>query len=75
VTCEFGVYVQSYPLAGLEIGYECFCGGRPDEFDNVFRLRNADNCDMPCTGNQDEICGGVWALSVYQTRPWNFPGK
>jgi hypothetical protein len=32
------------------------------------RSGKANNCDMRCAGNPDEICGGDWANSVYEIR-------
>jgi len=48
-----------YDLSVLQWHYECYCG---DSYD---RLGLADNCNTPCGGNRDQICGGDHALSVY----------
>lgn len=40
-------------------------------------LGAAANCDMPCTGNASEVCGGAVALSVYECtyRYWEAEGE
>jgi hypothetical protein len=62
------VCVQGYPLAGLENGRECHCGGKPGGSDNVWRLGKVpDKCNKPCNGDSNTRCGGPWALSVFRT--------
>lgn len=39
----------------------CWCGS-DDEFDKNGR---SDDCDMRCNGNDEQICGGTYALSIY----------
>lgn len=40
----------------------CFCSSE----DNFDRHGQADNCNRPCRGDRTTICGGRWALSVFQ---------
>lgn len=60
--CTSKCFSLGYPLAGVEYGHECFCAdsigssGVPAE----------SGCDMQCTGNANEICGGGNRLNVYQ---------
>ncbi|KAJ8065071.1 hypothetical protein OCU04_005784 [Sclerotinia nivalis] len=52
---------NGYKYAGLEYYGECFCGasvGGPQTVES--------NCSFPCTGNNNESCGGNDILSVYQ---------
>lgn len=51
-----------YSMAGVEFGRECFCGyslgasgTQASELD----------CNMPCTGNSDELCGAGGRLNVF----------
>ncbi|CAG8663232.1 13255_t:CDS:1, partial [Ambispora gerdemannii] len=56
---------NNFKYAGLEDGYQCFCGndytvngqasGAPDE-----------QCSTSCVGNSSQICGGPFALSIYK---------
>ncbi|CAM9719121.1 unnamed protein product, partial [Sphacelaria rigidula] len=47
---------------GTEFGEECYCGSSSDDpelFDNA-------DCNMGCSGDASETCGGRNAVSVYQ---------
>ena len=56
-TCQ----AQGFAYAGVEYGQSCLCGDRYDQFGP------ADNCDMACTGDASQMCGGYNANSVYAT--------
>ncbi len=51
---------KGFKYAGLEYSRYCFCGN------SYGKLGKANNCNMPCSGAQKEICGGGWANSVYR---------
>lgn len=51
---------KGFKYAGLQYADHCFCGNSYSEYGT------ADNCNMPCTGEQNEMCGGAWANSVYE---------
>lgn len=55
---------SGYPYAGVQYARECFCG-----FDTPPRsAKLADSsCNMKCIGNAKEICGGIYAMNVYET--------
>eukprot|EP00903_Cladosiphon_okamuranus_P008213 g7906.t1 len=45
-----------------QYGRECWCG-----FDDGYNQHGASTgCDVPCTGDATEICGGSYAASVYE---------
>ncbi|CAC5414962.1 TN [Mytilus coruscus] len=52
---------KGFKFAGVEYGYECFCGNvlRKD------RKRKESDCKTPCSGNKQQICGGTWRISIY----------
>ncbi|XP_033733248.1 protein SLG1-like [Pecten maximus] len=50
-------------LAGTQYKSHCFCG---DDID-MTKLTDGDDCNMPCSGDGNEICGGFWRMSVYKT--------
>ena len=52
---------RNFTFAATQFSAHCFCGN------SYGRLGPARNCDMRCTGNSGEICGGSWANSVYST--------
>jgi WSC domain len=50
-----------FTYAGLEYGGQCFAG-------NVLGYgSDPAGCNMPCSSEPSEICGGTWANSVYLT--------
>jgi hypothetical protein len=55
-----------YVFAGVEFGKECWC-------DNVIRgigtLTSDSDCNMPCSGNASESCGGSNRINIYQFTP------
>lgn len=40
---------------------KCWCGDEPDPLIEA----DASECDFPCVGNEDEICGGYTKMSLY----------
>lgn len=54
---------RGFPYAGTQYGSYCFCG------DSYGNSGPAANCDMPCSGNPSEKCGGAWANTVYAAIP------
>ncbi|KAF8241858.1 WSC-domain-containing protein [Wilcoxina mikolae CBS 423.85] len=60
---------QDYPLAGLEYGNECFCG---IELQNNATYGQS-GCDMDCTGNPLQVCGGPNRLTVYENSDYISP--
>ncbi|KAF8878018.1 WSC domain-containing protein [Gymnopilus junonius] len=59
-----------YKYAGVEFSRECYC-------DNVIQSPGApissNSCNMACTGDADEICGGSGAINVFQSNPCVYP--
>lgn len=53
---------RGFAFAGAQYGRQCFCGN------SYGRSGFAANCNMRCAGNAAQICGGVWANSVYRAR-------
>jgi hypothetical protein len=50
---------RGYKYAGLEAGYQCFCGDtlNPD-------LTPLEGCKYPCEGDATQTCGGYWQMQV-----------
>ena len=69
--CKELCYENNYKFAGLEFGDECFCGNDVPVVSAPMR-----ECHLKCAGDETEICGGFWRLSVYSipskptTSPW-----
>ncbi|KAG6888771.1 hypothetical protein C0995_006100 [Termitomyces sp. Mi166 len=55
---------NGYSYAGVEYGRECYCdySVRPSG-----ALADDTTCNMPCTGNRNEMCGGASRINIY----WN----
>jgi len=54
----------NYLYAGTQYNYECFCGNtKPSDSD----IKPATECNRPCAGNQNQMCGGYWRMNVYNT--------
>lgn len=51
-----------FSLAGTEWGKQCFCG---NELVGSSKVPD-DTCHMPCEGDSSQICGGDWALTLYE---------
>ncbi|KAI0697984.1 copper radical oxidase [Cytidiella melzeri] len=65
-TCTASCFNAGYPLAGTEFADECYCGLT---ISNGGAPTSLGDCDMPCTGNSSEFCGGPNRLNMY-----NFTG-
>ncbi|OSX63499.1 hypothetical protein POSPLADRAFT_1045823 [Postia placenta MAD-698-R-SB12] len=51
-----------YVYAGVEYGDTCFCG---NGIDNQGVPADSSNCDIACTGDSSETCGGDYYLDIY----------
>ncbi|KAK4167593.1 WSC domain-containing protein [Cladorrhinum sp. PSN259] len=51
-----------FPFAGTQYGGECYCGV---VIGNGTFSAPAEECNMPCNGNSDEICGGRSRLNLF----------
>ncbi|CAO1625703.1 unnamed protein product [Sympodiomycopsis kandeliae] len=49
---------QGFKYSGTEYGSECYCGAS-------LPSTKAENCNVQCAGNPSEMCGGSWALNVF----------
>lgn len=56
---------RGYAFAGLENASECFCGNEVDAHHRP-RTDLLGGCEVPCAGDQGQVCGGWGAISLYQ---------
>jgi hypothetical protein len=56
-------FCEGYEFFGAEYGQECYCG---NTFANPTNMLMESNCDTVCEDDETELCGGNWALSIYQ---------
>jgi hypothetical protein len=52
---------KGFTYAGVQYSESCLCGN------SYGRFGTSNNCNMRCTGDQSQICGGINANSVYTT--------
>lgn len=53
---------KGFKYAGTQYTSQCFCGNTYGKYGP------AVGCNMPCGGNGNEICGGSWAMNIYQIK-------
>ena len=54
---------QHYLYWGVEYGSECYCA---NSITPGARRVYHDECDMPCSGEPSELCGGSHRIAVYR---------
>ena len=60
--CLSACKVGGYAFAGVEYGQECYCGV---VLGNGTLSVADDQCNMACTGNPSQLCGGRSTLNLY----------
>jgi WSC domain-containing protein len=60
--CQAFCGESGFRFAATEYGSQCFCGNSYGKYGQL----PASRCDMDCSGNPSEKCGGTWASSVYE---------
>ena len=60
---------QGYTYSGTEYGSQCYCG-------NTKPTTTSTNCNVKCSGDSSQTCGGGYALTVVQSNAskWNSVG-
>ncbi|KAM0722233.1 hypothetical protein Q7P37_001674 [Cladosporium fusiforme] len=67
--CTGACKARGYRYAGLEYADQCYC-------DNTIRepaTVATSGCNMPCSGNSSEFCGGSNRLTVYESSDFSPP--
>jgi hypothetical protein len=59
-SCVNACREAGYKFAGAEFGSQCFCG------DSYGKYGVSTNCNMACSADSGETCGGRWASDVYR---------
>ncbi|KAH7389745.1 WSC domain-containing protein [Phaeosphaeria sp. MPI-PUGE-AT-0046c] len=60
--CESSCYRQAFTFAGMQEGNQCWCSN----YVAGELAKNAADCNVPCTGNKAEVCGGKGVVSVFE---------
>ena len=61
-SCLAAAQAADYAYAGVQYGGQCFAG-------NTLGITKVSDssCNMPCSANSSEVCGGTWLNSIYST--------
>jgi hypothetical protein len=62
--CTSACEAQGFQYAGLEFGQECYCGA---SIQNGGAPIADKLCDMACTADKTEYCGGRGAINIYKS--------
>ncbi|GKT44524.1 WSC domain-containing protein [Colletotrichum spaethianum] len=62
--CTTACANQGFQYAGLEFGKECFCGS---SIQNGGAPIAAKSCNMACTADKTQYCGGRAAINIYKS--------
>lgn len=63
--CE--THCQNSTHYAVQAGTECWCGNEIAEATE--KLQESD-CDYKCMGDQSQICGGSWKMSLFSKEMW-----
>ena len=66
-SCISLCYQLGYSIAGLEFQNQCFCGNAI--YNGNHLASSESDCNLPCTGNATEVCGGDNRISIYSYEP------
>jgi hypothetical protein len=55
-------YIKSFRYAGVQFGYQCFCGNNEAR---KFGIMPETDCNQACDGNFYQICGASNRNSIY----------
>ena len=61
-SCTAACYNAGFPIAGAEYSTQCFCS---TSIGGSGALASASDCNMLCSGNSSEYCGGPDRLNLY----------
>ncbi|KAH6849497.1 hypothetical protein B0T12DRAFT_465371 [Alternaria alternata] len=60
--CKDSCYRDAYTFVGVQEGNQCWCSSYvAGEF-----TKNQTDCNIPCTGNKAEFCGGKGVINVFR---------
>ncbi|CAM9509059.1 unnamed protein product [Ectocarpus sp. 4 AP-2014] len=61
-TATCAALCSDFAYYATQFGEECWCGNN-----DAYDANGAAACDMECSGDASDICGGFFAMSVYST--------
>ncbi|KAI9443574.1 WSC domain-containing protein [Lactarius indigo] len=60
--CVSFCFNRAHPYAGVENGENCYCG---DSWPETSKTVSSDKCNVKCTGDSRENCGGSGYVDLY----------
>ncbi|KAK3400633.1 hypothetical protein B0T20DRAFT_348523 [Sordaria brevicollis] len=76
-SCVYTCKIHGYGSAGMQNGNQCWCGWMREENKESKLVEDQSECNVPCAGDESQICGGKNVLAVYDTGfvdTWVAPG-
>lgn len=62
--CNYRCWVGGYILSGVEFAHECWCD---HALNGEYHVKVPESeCNMACTGNDTETCGGANRIAIYE---------
>jgi len=62
--CRSTCASKGYSYAGVQFSNQCFCGNSSPPSSS---LAHDSDCNMKCSGDDRQVCGGSWRMNVYDT--------
>ncbi|CAM9203087.1 unnamed protein product [Ectocarpus sp. 8 AP-2014] len=59
-------YCEGDDFFGMQYGSECWCGSTDEKDDEDLFRHGSTTCEYPCAGDEEQTCGGYWAISLYE---------
>ena len=57
------ILIKEFEFFGLQNGDHCLCGND----DSNLIPTNIFECNTPCSGDANQLCGGSWRINIYKT--------
>ena len=67
--CQKYCLENNYGLAATQNGDTCYCGNGLQSYSTV----GQKSCNVPCAGNNAEVCGGAKSLSIWNSTSATIP--
>ncbi|XP_071123300.1 sialate:O-sulfotransferase 2-like [Mytilus edulis] len=58
------LHCRGYKYLGLQASHWCLCGNR--YYSHAFPQASELQCNYPCAGEPNRMCGGVWRNAIYE---------
>ena len=62
---EYVLKCKDHYYAGVQVGFYCFCS---DTLPPLSKVKEGMECNIICSGDASQTCGGVQRANVYVTK-------